>query len=81
MIRILTGLQYGGVIAALLFGSGIDYPPAPDGISWWNLWLAFVSLGVTATATFILKAVKRKRYIRRKFDRVHMAEEVGRGRF
>ena len=73
MIKFLTGLQYGGVIGALLLGTGLDYPPAPDGFSWWNLWLAFASLGVTAAATFAVRSAKRKRYIRRRLERVRMA--------
>ena len=32
-----------GFISMLAFASGIDYPPAPDGISWWNVFFTAVS--------------------------------------
>ena len=68
MIKFLRILKYIGIGAGFLFATGIDYPPAPDGISWWNVWLAFICMGTGIVAMITQnKMVKRnKKYSRRK---------------
>lgn len=62
VIKGLHGICGVGFVAGLLLGSGVDYPPAPDGISWWNVWLGIASFGIAIISLKRARKLEKKRF-------------------